>query len=268
MRGSLPGEFAPAVERLRAGLPRVERLVTLDGAAGGVGWESLADWMAADPDPGGARRIRPDDDLLQLYTSGTTGNPKGVVLTHRAVLANVAQIAAVCQGPPGERSLVAAPLFHAAAVPTTFAPIGWGGSLRIHEGFQAAEVVRQLDEERVGFAVLVPTMLQASLQVPGATQRRYAGLRLVYYGSSPIAEGTLRRAMRVLGCGFVQSYGMTEASQALTFLTAADHERGWPAIPTCWARPAGRRPTPSSASSTPAGSTPRATCTCGTGRPT
>jgi acyl-CoA synthetase (AMP-forming)/AMP-acid ligase II len=71
----------------------------------------------------------------------------------------------------------------------------------------------------------VPAMLQACLDVPDATKRRYAHLRLIYYGASPIAEVTLRRAIATFRCGFVQSYGMTEAVQSLTFLTPADHER-------------------------------------------
>jgi acyl-CoA synthetase (AMP-forming)/AMP-acid ligase II len=169
--------------------------------------------------------VRPEDDLYQMYTSGTTGHPKGAVLTHRAVIANAGQIACACEGRPGERSLVVAPLFHASAVPTAFAPILRGGSLVIVERFDPGEVVRLLDEEEIGFAVLVPAMLRACLAVPGAARRGYRRLRLIYYGSSPIAEVTLRRAMAAFRCGFVQSYGMTEAAQSLTFLTPADHER-------------------------------------------
>ncbi len=116
-----------------------------------------------------------------------------------------------------------------------------GGSLVILDQFNPAEVVRLLDEERIGFAVLVPTMLQACLAVPDAAQRRYAQLRLIYYGSSPIAEVTLRRAFAAFRCGFVQSYGMTEAAQSLTFLALADHERalaGNPSLLLAAGRPA------------------------------
>jgi fatty-acyl-CoA synthase len=217
-------EFADAVEGLRAGLPSVERLVGLD-SVGRSGWEALSEWMAAEPGIAVGGGVRPEDDLYQLYTSGTTGHPKGAVLSHRAVVANAAQIAGVCQGPPGERSLVVAPLFHAGVVPTTVAPILWRGCLVVVDRFDPGVVVRLLDQARIGFAVLVPAMLQACLAVPGATQRRYARLRLVYYGSAPIAEVTLRRAMAAFGCGFVQSYGLTEAAQALSFLTPADHQR-------------------------------------------
>jgi acyl-CoA synthetase (AMP-forming)/AMP-acid ligase II len=234
------GEFAEAVEGLRGGLPHLERLVALD-SAGRSGWEDLSEWMAAGPDDTLGGDVRPEDDLYQLYTSGTTGHPKGAVLTHQAVIANAAQIASACQGPPGERSLVVAPLFHAAAVPTTFAPILWRARLVIVDRFDPGEVVRLLDEEQIGFAVLVPAMLQACLAVPDATRRRYRRLRLIYYGSAPIAEVTLRRAMAAFRCGFVQSYGMTEAAQSLTFLTPAEHERalaGEPGLLLSAGRPA------------------------------
>ncbi len=232
-------DYVDAVDGLRAGLSSVERLVALD-AAGRAGWEDHREWMTASPAVPG-RDVRPEHDVYQMYTSGTTGHPKGAVLTHQAVVANAAQIASACDGRPGERSLVVAPLFHAAVVPSTFAPILWGGSLVIVDQFDPAEVVRLLDEERIGFAVLVPAMLQACLAVPDAAQRRYPELRLIYYGSSPIAEVTLRRAIAALGCGFVQSYGMTEAAQSLTFLTPADHDRalaGHPGLLLAAGRPA------------------------------
>jgi acyl-CoA synthetase (AMP-forming)/AMP-acid ligase II len=131
-----------------------------------------------------------------------------------------------CGGPAGERSLVVAPLFHAAAVPSAFSPISWGGSLVLVEQFDPVEVVRLLDEERIGFAVLVPAMLQACLiAAPDVAERGYEHLRLIYYGASPIAEATLRRAIATFRCGFMQSYGLTEATQSLAFLTPADHER-------------------------------------------
>ena len=89
-----------------------------------------------------------------------------------------------------------------------------------------------LDGERIGVAVLVPAMLQAIVSVVGnVADRRYDVLRSVYYGASPIAESTLRGVIDAFGCGFVQSYGMTEAAQALTFLTAQDHRLALASLP-------------------------------------
>ena len=225
------GEYIDAVERIRPELSTIDRVLAVD-EAGPRGWEHCRGWSSDCPATPPNRHVTPEHDAYQMYTSGTTGRPKGAVLTHRAVSANITQIALACQGPPSERSLVVAPLFHAGAVPTTFSPIWWGGSLFILDQFNPAAVVRVLDEERIGFAVLVPAMIQACLSaVPEAGTRRHEHLRLIYYGSSPIAEQTLRHALAVFRCGFIQSYGMTEATQSLTFLTPTDHERALTANP-------------------------------------
>ena len=221
--------FVDVVDRLRAGQTlHAARFVALDpSAARRSGWESFETWLAHDPKRGGraAARLR-TGDLFQLYTSATTGRPKGAVLTQRAVCANIAQIGEAISEVAGERSLVVAPLFHAAMVPSTLAPLAQGGSVYVQSEFRPPEVARVLDEERIGFAVLVPAMLLGMLSgVPDLATRRFEALRLIYYGSSPIAEPTLRTAMDTFGCGFMQSYGMTEATQAVTFLTPEDHLR-------------------------------------------
>jgi acyl-CoA synthetase (AMP-forming)/AMP-acid ligase II len=220
----------PFVDTIDAQRPNladaVGRYVALDAAtARRPGWEAFSEWFDNDsvlsvaPDP--------DREALQLYTSATTGRPKGAVITHRAVCANIAQVGQAIASSPGELSLVVAPLFHAGVVPSTLAPLTSGGGVYLLPDFQAAEVVGVLDRERIGFAVLVPAMLHACLMgVPDLAEHTFDALRLIYYGSSPIAEPTLRAAIGAFSCGFIQSYGMTEATQAVTFLTPHDHVRG------------------------------------------
>jgi acyl-CoA synthetase (AMP-forming)/AMP-acid ligase II len=220
------GHYLAAIDAMREGLVTIERFVSLD-AAGARGWEPIDTWVLDWPSTPPLREIDEESDVYQMYTSGTTGHPKGAVLTHRAVTANMRQIGQALQLEPGERSLVVVPLFHAAAVPSTFSCILRGGSLTIHEDFKPDAVVRALSEERICYTVLVAAMIQACLvAVPDVAARRYDSLRLIYYGASPIAEQTLRRAIEVFGCGFIQSYGMTEAAQSLTFLSPQDHQRG------------------------------------------
>jgi acyl-CoA synthetase (AMP-forming)/AMP-acid ligase II len=223
--------FVDGIDAIRGALAdAVGRYVSLDHhTQRRPGWESVADWLVEDASTSTPADIAPDPDrdALQLYTSATTGRPKGAVLTHRAVCANIAQVGQAIDTPPGEWSLVVAPLFHAAVVPSTLAPLARGGSIYLQPEFQPAEVVRVMSQERIGFAVLVPAMLQACLtRVPELAEHPFEALRLIYYGSSPVAEPTLRAAIRAFGCGFMQSYGMTEASQAVTFLMPADHVLG------------------------------------------
>jgi acyl-CoA synthetase (AMP-forming)/AMP-acid ligase II len=219
------GHYVEAVDALRGELKTVERFISLD-ATGAPGWEDYQGWVSAHPSIAPAILIGEDAELYQMYTSGTTGHPKGAILTHRAVTANIGQISVAVRGQPGERYLVVVPMFHAGAILTVFTPVSWGSSLYIHEEFNPAEVVRALSEERIAFTALVPAMLQACLmRVPDIASRHYEHLRIIYYGASPISEETLRRAMEVFRCGFVQSYGQTEAAQTVTLLLPSDHQR-------------------------------------------
>jgi fatty-acyl-CoA synthase len=132
----------------------------------------------------------------------------------------------VTQVAVGERYLVVAPMYHAAAAVSSFWVVGQGGSLYILEDFVPAEVVRVLSEERIVAGTLVPAMIQACLVgVPDVATRRYESLRTIIYGASPIAVETLRSAIEVFGCGFAQGFGMTETTAAATFLMESDHQR-------------------------------------------
>jgi acyl-CoA synthetase (AMP-forming)/AMP-acid ligase II len=190
------------------------------------GWERYEHFLDGQPERAPDHRPAPGDDLYQMYTSGTTGRPKGAVLTHRAVTTHLHQLSFALVGGPGERTLVVAPLYHAAAAVTSFATVQAGGVLYLQEDFVPAEVVRALSEERIAMATLVPAMIQFCLVgVPDVAERRYDTLRLIVYGASPIAEETLRRAIEVFGCDFLQGYGMTETTAVATYLMPADHRR-------------------------------------------
>jgi acyl-CoA synthetase (AMP-forming)/AMP-acid ligase II len=224
-------EYLEALDGLRDALPSVERWVIV-ALAGRSGWEALGRWAEAQPSTPPVRDVPADADVYQMYTSGTTGLPKGAVLTQRGVTANILQVALAFDWRPGERGLVALPMFHAAIIPTTLSCLSRGGSVVILDEFKPAEVLRILEQDGIAVATLVPSMIQACLVAASeeGEQRslragRFATLRLLHYGAAPIAAETLRRAMALFGCDFLQSYGLTEASQALTFLSADDHRR-------------------------------------------
>lgn len=218
------GEYVAAVDRFRDALTTVAHCVAL-GAPAPDGWQDYTSWVSDRPASPPDRSVDEEADLYQMYTSGTTGRPKGAVLTHRSVTANIAQVAGILRWEAGERSLVVAPMFHAIMVLQAFTPVYWGAGLYIMAEFDPAETVRVLDEERIAIWANVPAMLQACLLAPGVAERRYRDLRLIFYGGSPAAEPTIRQGMGVFRCAFAQGYGMTEASCALLSLTPADHER-------------------------------------------
>jgi acyl-CoA synthetase (AMP-forming)/AMP-acid ligase II len=217
--------YVSAIAGIRSELERVELFLALGGGSSVPGWTEVQRWMADQPSDPPERLIGADDDLYQLYTSGTTGRPKGAVLTHRAVTTNLVQIGHLPhRGTPGERSLVVAPMLHAGVVWSALAALAWGGSLFILEEFDAPQVARILSEERIGYAALVPTIIHLLFaSVPDLAERAYPSLRLVHTGSAPIAEQTLLAARDAFGCDVVQGYGLTESTAGLTCMTPEDY---------------------------------------------
>jgi acyl-CoA synthetase (AMP-forming)/AMP-acid ligase II len=217
-------EFVEGINGIKAELGTVGRFVAIGGI--GDGWEDYEAWSGEQGTSCPERGITDQHDVYQMYTSGTTGRPKGAVLTHSAVSANVQQITTEVRGEAGDRDLIVAPMYHAAAAISSFAAVAWGACLYIHEDFNPVEVVRVLSEEEIVVTTLVPAMIQACLvYVPDIDKRNFDDLKTIVYGASPIAEDTLRKAVAVFGCDFIQGYGMTETTAVLTLLLADDHRR-------------------------------------------
>ena len=218
--------YVEAVDGVRGELETVGQFVGI-GSSGASGWKDYRGWVDKQSGNTAGHYITGDSDLLQMYTSGTTGRPKGAVLTHNNVTTNLLQTSPSMVLNRGDRFLIAAPLSHLAAAFCCFCTVSWGGSIYLQEEFNPVEVVRVLSEERISWSLLVPAMIQACLvAVPDAAQRSYKHLDCIGYGASPIAEETLRRAMDVFKCDFMQAYGMTELSPAATILSPLDHRRG------------------------------------------
>jgi len=218
-------EFTAGIDQVRGELGEVKRFISIGGATP-AGWESYANWVGSHGTEAPSVEIDPAHPVYQMYTSGTTGRPKGAIVTHHAVTSNVTQLRTGFYVDPGERYLIVVPLYHAAGASALFITTACGGSSYLQADFVPSEVVRALSEDHVALTTLVPAMIQAMLlMVPDIAKRTYDSLRQLAYGASPISEDTLRRALEVFRCNFVQGYGMTESTAVLTLLTPADHER-------------------------------------------
>ena len=167
---------------------------------------------------------RGGEDLYGIfYTGGTTGRSKGVMLSHRNIIANRDNVATVVdQVDPVY--LHAAPMFHLADLGSTFHITSAAGTHAVIPRFDPADTLRAIAEYRVTGTMLVPTMINMLLQFPDLGRYDLSSLQFMTYGASPMPPAVMKRALEVLpGIQFMQGYGMTELSPVATFLEAKYH---------------------------------------------
>lgn len=161
------------------------------------------------------------------YTGGTTGRPKGVMLSHRNLLANAAHNLIATGHRRSDRWLHVCPMFHVAGTANVFACTWTGATQIVQPRFDAAAVLEVVEREAVTHTVLVPTMLAMLLEeLERDPERRLDSLRHIQYAASPISASLQRRVLESFECDIVQFYGMTEAAPTVTCVTAEDHRRG------------------------------------------
>jgi acyl-CoA synthetase (AMP-forming)/AMP-acid ligase II len=217
--------FAPMIPVLREQFPG---LATVIHCGDGDRPEGTLDYelLVADGAPLEDTRTGGDALLGVFYTGGTTGHPKGVMLSHDNLMtSSIGTLASGQFVSPGGRLLHTAPLFHLAGIAAWAAGCQVGSTHVIVPMFNPAEVIRTISEHRVTDALLVPTMIQMLVDDPAVADSDMSSLEHLVYGASPISEAVLERARRVFpAAGFTQAYGMTELSPCATLLTPADHD--------------------------------------------
>ncbi len=182
-------------------------------------------WFSDQGDEFKAVAAQADDSAVQIYSSGTTGLPKGIVLTHRGLLATSRVVSDEWHF--GTEDVLGNPLpaFHVAGITMLLLTLYTGGKTAAYSEFEPSAFIEGIAQQRVTHSFLVPAMLMFLLQSPAAAQADFSSLKLIAYGGSPISETVLQQSMDTFGCEFLQVYGMTEVSGPATFLSQADHRR-------------------------------------------
>jgi acyl-CoA synthetase (AMP-forming)/AMP-acid ligase II len=221
----LDAEFAGPLGEVRDSLTTLKHVVVFGAAPSGGFFdaEPYEDWLPVSAeDPGNT--AGPEGIAVQLYTSGTTGLPKGAMLSN----SNMHLLNGAAQSMFGiddnSINLVVLPNFHIGGAGYALVGMAQGCHTILLRDFDPSAVVEAMQRHRVTNAFFVPAMLAAMSAVPGAAEGDYSSLRSIVYGASPITEESLRIAIRTFRCGFVQVYGMTETSGAITQLVAEDHD--------------------------------------------
>jgi acyl-CoA synthetase (AMP-forming)/AMP-acid ligase II len=170
----------------------------------------------------------PDDPLLILYTSGTTGLPKGAVLSH-GNLSYLARMAEELWGMTSNSvNLVTSPLFHIGGIGYAMTGMSQGGHTVLMQQVVPTEIIAAIRDHRVTHGFFVPTVIQMLLDVPGVAEMNLTSLNRIAYGAAPIGEAVLKRAIEIFGCGFMHTYGMTETAGTVVMLAPEEHDLDGP----------------------------------------
>lgn len=219
-------DFVTLVDGIRAQLRRPPRIVYLDGDGpdGYAAWRARGTGHAA-PAP----HAQPDDVLLQMYTSGTTGHPKGVLLTHRSVielLERARQHLGTWQ--QSDICLQPMPLFHIGGTAWGLISIYCGASMILMREADPAAILSLIESQRVTKVFAVPALILFLLQNARFAETDLRSLRHIVYGASPISETLLAQALSHFPCEFGQVYGLTETGGTIAYLSSEDHRSGDP----------------------------------------
>jgi fatty-acyl-CoA synthase len=165
-----------------------------------------------------------EETVAQLYyTSGTTGRPKGVILTHKNICTHALGAIAELHLTDRDRWIHVAPMFHLADAWATWAITWVGGTHIFVRSFDSPHVLEIMERERVSITNMIPTMLNLLVNHPDAKRRNYSGLRVLLSGGAPIAPEVVKKIVATFHCDYIQTYGMTETAPYLTMSILKDH---------------------------------------------
>jgi fatty-acyl-CoA synthase len=195
-----------------------EHARAIEGAARATGIDAL------DRDFAGSRAPEGEENsaLLLCYTSGSTGAPKGVVLTQRALFWNAVNSAHMHDLTSADRVLTTLPMFHVGGMNIQTLPaLHAGACVTLHARFDPAATLEALERDRITLTVLVPAQLDALMQLPRWASADLSSLRMITTGSTIVSEGFVRKASG-RGVPVIQVYGSTETCPIAAYVRAAD----------------------------------------------
>ena len=216
-------DLLPVVEQIDRKVGEVRWWVSIGGkAAIGESYEQLIERGADKPSD---VTVSPEDLFTVMYTSGTTGRPKGVMLPHRSFFLGTIYSSLALKAVESDVKLQAVPQFHAGGQIYQLTYFATGSTIVILPRWDSNTVFDLIEREHVTIGSFVPSMLLMLLEEPRIRKTDFSSLQRIVYGAAPIPEDRLALAMELTGSGFQQTYGQTESGVLVSVLDEADHRR-------------------------------------------
>jgi acyl-CoA synthetase (AMP-forming)/AMP-acid ligase II len=215
--------YMPLATALRQRFGGIGHCVAIDAPGPAMRW--LEELIAEAPSLADEVEVEDDDTSILMYTSGTTGRPKGVLLTHGDFVGYVCGHTELADGTPRGAALLCVPLYHIAGITVMLTSVFAGRTLVLLPQFEPTAWLETVQRERITHAFLVPTMLKRLLDHPDFARYDCSSLQVLGYGAAPMPLPVIRRAIEMFPktVGFVNAFGQTETTATVTMLLPDDH---------------------------------------------
>ena len=214
--------YVKMINSMREQIPGMKNFVSVEGPAEGMlDYESVI--AEADPEEV-FTDIDDNDTSILMFTAGTTGQPKGVMLTHDNLATYVLNNVSPADPDIEEKNILTVPLYHIAGMQAVLAAVYGGRTLVVQRQFDPSDWMILVETESVTRAMMVPTMLKQLMEHEEFPKRNLSSLQVITYGAAPMPVEVITKAIEVFpGTRFINAFGQTESASTITMLTPEDH---------------------------------------------
>ena len=214
--------YISLIESIRPELKFLQHLITIESKHDGMPY--YEDIISSSPGDEVVTEIDDSDTTILMYTAGTTGFPKGVMLSHNSFSSYMLENVTPADPELEERNIITVPLYHVAGIQAMMAAIYGGRTLVMERQFSAEEWLGLVEKEKANRAMMVPTMLKQLLDHPDFSKYDLSSLKVITYGAAPMPLEVLKKALDAFpGASFINAFGQTETASTITALGPEDH---------------------------------------------
>ena len=214
--------YIDLVNSIRPELKTVKHFISIESKQENMSY--YEDMIASSAADEVVTEIEDDDTTILMYTAGTTGFPKGVMLPHNSFAIYVLDNVSPASPDIDEGNILTVPLYHVAGIQAMMAAIYGGRMLVMERQFEPKEWMELVEKEKANRAMMVPTMLKQLLDHPDFSKHDLSSLKVITYGAAPMPLPVIKKALEAFpGVNFINAFGQTETASTITLLSPEDH---------------------------------------------